>query len=154
MAICFRLVGRGYMHRSKERWVSVWNAFADGACTFDNRNAPDGVEETAVSSQQKQRRTCAPLPRCRCRVSLSSARSRVVIESSVLFYDRSGFDYKPHESIRTSFRSRLRVHDRTTARPHDRTTARPHDCTTARLHERATTTNYCGVSGICQAASP
>ena len=50
----------------------------------------------------------------------------------MLFYDRSHCGYKPHESVRTSFRSRLRVHDRTTARPHDRTTARPHDRTTAR----------------------
>ena len=107
-------------------------------------------EGTAVSCQQKQkkRRTCAR--RCRRLVSLSSSRSLVVIiEFAILLqlYDRSGCGYKPHGSIRTSFRSRSRVYDRTTARPHDRTTARPHDrTTTARPHDRTTTTSFRGVS--------
>ena len=75
-----RATDRDAQHSSEKRQVSVSNAFADGVSSFMNRNGPNGNEETAVSCQQKQRRTCAPLPRCRGRVSLSSSRSWVVLE--------------------------------------------------------------------------
>ena len=127
-------------HRSKKRRASVRNAFADGVPSCVTRNAPNGNEETAVSCQQKQRRKCAPLP-----WSCLAVFVEIVGGNRVLCFSTIDLTVVINHTGRFE-RAFAHACAYTTTRPHDRTTARPHN--------RTTTTNYRGVSGVCQAASP
>ena len=124
-------------HRCTERRVSVRNAFADGVCTFESRNGPNGVRKRRCRvsrSSAAHARLCAPSPSSCLAVFVEIAGGNRVrcfstIDLVVIINHTGRFARVfAHACAYTT----ARPHDRTTARPHDRTTARPHDRTTAR----------------------